>query len=97
MPAPPPPAAWASWSACTSFRVRPTTSKRFSRSASALARPARPQRRAQFLQQPFVPDNQQRLRRLVEQIEKVAAIGARIDVAAVREQLHARAPARGIE
>src|SRR5712671_3619499 len=100
MPAPPPPVASASWSAFTSFRVRPTTSKRSSRSASTrcpLPRPPAAQRRAQFLQQPFVSHHQQRLRRLVQQVEKLAAIGAGVNVASIGEELHTSAAAGGVK
>src|SRR5580765_6848665 len=85
---PPPPAASASWSACTLFRVRPTTSTRRSRSASAPRALARPQRRSQLLQQPFVPDHHQRLSRRLQQVEELAALGARVDVLTIRQQLN---------
>src|SRR5262245_16808415 len=88
MPEPPLRAVWASSSACTSSRVRPTTSKRRSRSVSTARAPARPERRAQLLQQPFVADHHQRLPRRLEQVEELAAIGARIDILAVCQQLH---------
>src|SRR5437899_8941028 len=89
----------ASSSACTSSRVRPTTSSRFSQSADArrpLTAP-RAQRRAQLLQKSFVPDDEQRLRRLMQQVEDLAAVGARVDVSTIREQLHASAAAGRVE
>src|SRR5262245_58844470 len=97
---PPPPVESASSSAFTSSRVRPTTSSRFSQSADALRTPlasSRAQRRTQLLQQPLVAHNQQRLRRLMQQVEEVTAISARIEIAAVGQQLHASSAASRVE
>src|SRR5207237_5998511 len=49
---------------------------------------ARPGAAAQLPQGPFVADDQQRLRRRSQQIEKRAAGGTRVDFASVDEQLH---------
>src|SRR5580765_4242082 len=89
MPEPLPLAASASSSACTSFRVRPTTSNRRSRSVSTPRALPRPERRSQLLQQTFVADHHQRLSRCLEQVEEFAALGARVDVLSIRQQLHA--------
>src|SRR5215467_15032397 len=103
MPAQLPLGASANSSASTSFRVRPTTSSRFFRSASALRTGAPPphtrgtQRRAQFLQQTFVSDDQQWLSRLIQQIEEVTAIRARINLPPVSEQLDASAASGRLE
>src|SRR4051812_4091193 len=103
MLAPRPPAAWASSSAFTSFRVRPTTWKRFSRSArraalaARLSLPAPGQRRAQLPQQPFVPDDKHRLIRFPQQVEELPAIGSRVDLVAVGQQLNAAAATGRLE
>src|SRR5262245_22184757 len=97
MPAPPRLAGLASSSAFTSFRVRPTTSKKRSRSASAPRAPAWPERRPQFFQQPFVPDHHQRLPRRLEQVEELTAIGPRVDVLTIRQQLYFASAASGFE
>src|SRR3954469_21083083 len=62
MPVPPPPAASASWSAFTSLRGRPTTSRKCFRSGSPLASFARRQRP----QRQVFPHSQQRLRRPIQ-------------------------------
>src|SRR4030095_7184835 len=49
---------------------------------------------AQLLEQPFVADNQERLRRRFQQIEKCPGLGSRVDVMSVGEKLH-RAAAAG--
>src|SRR5262245_47007013 len=105
MRAPLPPAAWASSSAFTSSRVPPTTWKRSFRSGeSARLSSARcsfslpaAQPPAQLLQRAFVPDDQHRLSRRFQQVEKSAALRARVDLAAVGEELHGAAAARCVE
>src|SRR5437773_7974892 len=93
MPVPLPRDGWASWSACTSSRAPPTTSRRFFRSARLL--PAeRLQRRSELLQQAFVADDEQRLRGRVQHVVDVAAVRAQIDLPAVREQMHSPPAAR---
>src|SRR6266571_565082 len=108
MRAPPPRGALASWSASTSFRGPPTISRRSSRSADLLQISdcglqfpfpfsSRAKRRAQILQQTFVSDDEQRLRRRLQQVEERAARRPRVDLPAVRQQLHRAAAARRVE
>src|SRR5262245_43998737 len=52
---------------------------------------------AQLLEQPFVADDQQGLRRCFQQVEERAAVRARVDVAAVGQELHRAASTRRLE
>ena len=52
---------------------------------------------AQFLQQSFVADHEQRLRRRFQQVEELPLRRARVDSAAVGQQLHAAAAAGRFE
>src|SRR5712692_426036 len=62
-----------------------------------LAPPARSQRRAQFLQQSFIADDQEGLCRRLQQVEDFAAVRARVDLAAVRQESDPAAAARRLE
>src|SRR5262245_40546975 len=97
MQAPRRPDASANWSAFTSFPGRLTTSRRFFRSASFSPAPPRRQRRTQFLQQTLIPDNQQRLRRRLEQVVELPALGSCVDRVSIRQKLHPPAAASGFE
>src|SRR6266536_2116435 len=101
MPAPPPPAASASWSACMSSRGRPTTSRRFSRSRSGShrAQPARwrlapPLARRHWPQRQALAHHQERLRRVV-QVEQPPVQRTRKDLIAAHEERHRAAVADG--
>jgi hypothetical protein len=77
--APPPRAAWASWSACTSFHGPPTTSRRCFRfpDFGMCAGPALAFPRRHRAQQQILPHHQERLRRRI-QIEQAAILRPRI-------------------
>src|SRR5687768_10095663 len=83
MPAPRPPAGLASWSASTSSRVRPTTSRKSFRSASPL--PPLPGGHRPHRQ--IFSYHQQRLRRILE-TEHPSVLRARIQTVAADEQRH---------
>src|SRR5438552_10735300 len=95
---PPPRAASASSSASTSSRARRTTSRRSFRFPEKQPRfSSRPQLPAQLLQILFVADDEQRLRRHLQQIEERAVRGAGVDVAAVGQQIDGSATAGRVE
>src|SRR5262245_3229802 len=106
MPAPRRLAASGSSSACTSFPARPTTSKKCSRSGRSL--PPSDFRlqtsslllhhlASQLLEQPFVANRQQRLRRRLEEVEELTGPGAGVDLVPVGQQFDLTAAAGGLE
>src|SRR5512138_1734398 len=112
MPAPRRRAASASSSACTSFPARPTTSRKCSRSGRRTFASSDFQTSnfrlqtsslllhhlaSQLLQQPFVANRQQRLRRRLEEVVELTGPGAGVDFMAVGQQFDLSAAAGGLE